>query len=310
MTHVRLREACMRVALANRVPAEGIVIYYAGDKYAVRRALRADCQALCVAVRSDRNRVWFVDPEVVQNAALADGEKSFHTPHFPHFPHFPLFPHWRQPGLLPRNEDRGTCVGNILFPGTPNTLDAGFSDASWHEFLQGRGMAFHGLQTSTTPFASPGRQAQARFWNDMREADVVLAIRPNDRGLIVNTPAWKLFNAWRAGVPAILGPGTGYRELQRSPLDYLEAHDVDSAMRALARLQDEPALYSAMVSPGLSRASEHDDHSTARQWMHLIRGALQPAIADLRWETPQQMHRRRSRQWVVARLKRLVAPLR
>ncbi len=90
-----------------------------------------------------------------------------------------------------------------------------------------------------------------------------LAIRRNRWGLR-NKPAWKLFNAWLAGVPAILGPEAGYRELRRDPLDYLEAGDPDAAMQALARLLDEPGLYPAMVANGTARGADFTVEATAR----------------------------------------------
>ena len=77
-------------------------------------------------------------------------------------------------------------------------------------------------------------------------------------------------NLVRAGVPAILGPEAGYRELRRDPLDYLEAGDPDAAMQALARLLDEPGLYPAMVANGTARGADFTVEATLQRWQRLL----------------------------------------
>lgn len=285
LTHARLRAAGAAVQLDNRVPEHGIAVFYAGDKRAVRAALRRGSRALCVAVRSDRHPVGFADVEVVQNAASADGVRAFHVPH------------WIQPGLVARDPARGSAVRTVLFPGTPQNLDDGFRAQRWQAFLAARGLDFRGHDTATCGVA----------WHDLGEVDVLLAIRPARLGVVANKPAWKLFNAWHAGVPAILGPELGYRELRRSPLDYLEAADVDAAMAALERLRDEPALYRAMVEHGRSRAVDFGDPATCARWQALIDDVLRPAQAALRAESAMRVRWRRRCREVAARLRRLRA---
>ena len=90
LTHCRLRDAGLPVVLDNRVPDAGIVVFYAGDKRAVRAQLREDQRVLLAAVRSDRHPVGFADCEIVQNASSADGARNLHVPH------------WPQPGLIAR----------------------------------------------------------------------------------------------------------------------------------------------------------------------------------------------------------------
>ena len=71
-------------------------------------------------------------------------------------------------------------------------------------------------------------------------------------------------------MPAITGPEAGYRELRRDPLDYLEAGDPDAAMRALARLLDEPGLYPAMVANGTARGADFTVKATLQRWRRLL----------------------------------------
>lgn len=55
----------MAVSLDNRVPDEGIVGFYAGDKRLAWQALRRGSRAMLVSVRGDRHPVGFAGVEVV-----------------------------------------------------------------------------------------------------------------------------------------------------------------------------------------------------------------------------------------------------
>jgi len=114
-------------------------------------------------------------------------------------------------------------------------------------------------------------------WPDYRAVDVLIAVRPPDRRLYLAKPATKLVNAWLAGVPAILGEEFAYRELRRSPLDYIEVASIDDARRAVRRLRDEPILYQAMVDNGRRRAREFTITSITEHWRKLLFDIL-PAL--------------------------------
>lgn len=82
----------------------------------------------------------------------------------------------------------------------------------------------------TDAFQDALRQRGVRFvsrfqgeWHDYQHVDAVLAIRDCPPVVLATKPASKLINAWKAGVPALLGPEPAYRELRTSPLDFLEA---------------------------------------------------------------------------------------
>jgi hypothetical protein len=273
LTYCRLRDAGLPVVLDNRVPTDGIVVFYAGDKRAVHAQLRGDHRALLAAVRSDRHPVGFADCEIVQNASSADGSRALHVPH------------WPQPGLLPRDAARGTTIRTVLFPGTPQNLDAGFAGVQWQAFLRAHAIE---LRCSYGAGAAP-EQAP----NDHREVDVLLAVRPAAMGLVRNKPAWKLFNAWLAGVPAILGAESGYRELREGPLDYLEATSPDAALQALQRLIEEPSLYDAMVANGRMRGAAFTNDATLGRWRVLLFDTLAQRHAELQRDPPSLAARRR-----------------
>jgi hypothetical protein len=283
LSHARLRDAGVDVRLDNRLPDDGIAVFYAGDKRVAWAAARRGSRALLVAVRSDRNPVGFADIEVVQNAASADGVRAFHVPH------------WPQPGLLPRDPRRGGALRTLLFPGTPQNLHPGFRAQPWQDFLQARGLEFR------CHYATP--QGAPPAWQDYRDVDVMLAIRPSGAILVRNKPAWKLFNAWLAGVPAILGPESGYRDLREGPLDFIEATGPDDAMAAIDRLLSEPGLYAAMVDNGRTRGGAYTNTATVQAWRAVDADVLRPALRELQRKPKSLLARRMSD--LAARLRRI-----
>jgi hypothetical protein len=285
LTYARLRDAGMDVRLSNRMPNAGIVVFYAGDKRAVWAQLRSSTRSppvLLAAVRSDRHPVGFADCEIVQNASSADGTRALHVPH------------WPQPGLVPRDRARGDALRVVLFPGTPQNLDPQFTGDATQRALRERGIELRTTRAGAQP-----------VWNDFHDVDALLALRPAAMGLVRNKPAWKLFNAWLAGVPAVLGPESGYRELREGPLDFLEAATPEAALCALQRLHDEPGLYAAMVANGLRRGSAFTTQATLARWQHLL------ATLDARLrQSGRRPPTRATRRWweFTARLRRLWRP--
>ena len=58
-----------------------------------------------------------------------------------------------------------------------------------------------------------------------------------------NKPFTKLVNAWRAGVPAILGPESAFQSLHRENTDYFDVRSLDEIKRSLEALRPQPGDY-------------------------------------------------------------------
>ncbi|MET0656934.1 MAG: hypothetical protein ABW110_02105, partial [Steroidobacteraceae bacterium] len=91
--------------------------------------------------------------------------------------------------------------------------------------------------------------------------------------------ATKLYNAWLAGVPAILGPEIAYRHLRRSELDYIEVNSAAEALEAIERLRSDHLLYQAMIDNGVRRAEEFTVGRLTREWTSLLFDTLPAAAA-------------------------------
>lgn len=114
----------------------------------------------------------------------------------------------------------------------------------------------------------------------MPEEGIVLAFRGSRRDYI-HKPNSKLYNAWHAGVPAILGHESAYQAERRSELDYIEVTSLCEVVSALKRLRDDKELRKAMVENGRIRAEETNYTNLTARWHDLIAKTVVPAYE--RW---------------------------
>jgi len=85
-------------------------------------------------------------------------------------------------------------------------------------------------------------------------------------------------------VPAVLTPDYAFRELRRSPLDYIEVLTVDDAKAALLKLRNDAGLYRAMVDNGRLRGRDFTADATTDRWQTLLYETLPPLAAAIpRW---------------------------
>jgi hypothetical protein len=264
-TYLRLARAGCPVRLSGTPPRKGIVVFHAKHEGVLRRRPRWLRDVVLVGIRADNREPLIADFEVVQNGRFADGRRSF------------FIPFWSQPGLVPRDPSRGTVIRRVAFKGFAQNLHPEFRSPAWREFLAARGIEW---EVDAVPFAGAATDSLGTDWPDFRDVDLVLAVRPPDRRLWTSKPATKLFNAWRAGVPALLGPEYAYRELRWSALDYLEVGSLEEAKSAVLRLLEQPELYLAMVENGLARGAEFAAEATVARWVDLLTVKV-PALAPL-----------------------------
>jgi hypothetical protein len=219
--------------------------------YALRRKLG---HAVLVGVRGDRHDPLIADVEVLQNGRLANGRDRV------------FVPHWPQPGLAPRDPLRGDRIERLAYKGLLNNLHPGFLTHEWRRELAELGVEWVADASEGTSAVT----ATGLAWNDYREVDLVLAVRPPGSRDHRFKPASKLVNAWLAGSPALLGPDYAFRELRESELDYEEVASVREAANAIRTLKEKPGLYRAMVEHSRSRAAEFTIAALAERWRRLL----------------------------------------
>ena len=273
-TFLRLRDSGHPVRLSGQVPDRGLVVFHAGQKRQLQRDLPRGSRAVLVGIRGDRREALIADFEVLQNGRLADGRRKF------------FIPYWPQPGLIPRDPARGTTIRRVSFKGFDRNLHPDLRRVEWREFLRLRGI---GWEADSMDHAASETGELAVRWHDYREVDAVVALRPGELAETAFKPATKLYNAWHAGVPALLGPEHAFRELRRGDLDYLEIRSVADARTAIDRLIADPGLYRAMVDNGRRRAEEFTVEAITARWAELLFSTVAPEVARREREGPSRV---------------------
>ena len=253
-TFLRLHRAGVDVRLVDTPPPRGVVVTHADHLQRLWSEASSPTALTIVVARSDRGPQWLADFVVVQNASSAGGHAFF-------------IPSWSQPGLIPRDRTRGTRVECVAYIGAIKELDPELTTPAWDDAMRARALTW---DLRTIAFSGNDRLYSGLRWNDYSATDVIVALRPRKAWDVRSKPAAKLQNAWAAGVPAVLSPEMPYRELRRSPLDYLEARSSGEVLDALDRLRSNPSLYEDMVSNGLERARQFEPERLIARWTDVL----------------------------------------
>ncbi|MBD2260343.1 glycosyltransferase family 1 protein [Pseudanabaena sp. FACHB-2040] len=273
-TYLRLKAAGLPCALVSTMPQAGIVFAHCNVLRGSQVGFKTGFKRLLVCLRAELLPVPYAQLQVVQNPQQANATG-----------HCYWIPHWPQPGLIPRDRQRGHCIENVAFLGHANNLATELTTPAWRRALGDLGLAWQPKVSTHTWHQGVGLPPD---WHDYRQIDAVVAVR-SFRARDVhrtqnyrNKPATKLYNAWLAGVPAILGEESAYWAERRGELDFLAVSSPSEILAALGRLQQDAGLYRAMVENGLQRAETVRPEAIVQRWLTFIEQVAVPAYE--RWD--------------------------
>lgn len=170
------------------------------------------------------------------------------------------------PVIIPRNPALGTRFRNVAFIGDPKNLDEQFRTPSFRSKLEAMGLQF-------MINSDPHRM------NDFSDIDAVIAIRKLGQ-LVSNKPPTKLINAWRGGVPALLGCEIGFREARESEYDFIEVDSVDDVLNGLARLKNDSDFRERMLEQGRRRAVAFSSDEQQKLWGTFFKETVVPLYRE------------------------------
>ena len=285
-TFLRLRDAGVACELVSELPERGVVVAHReclsaiDGKYSGRVASTKD--RFIVDICADLYPYAPANLHIVQNPRMVRFG-----------PTFIYVRHWPQPGLIARAPERGATFRNIAYFGNEKNLSDDLRSPQWERELEARDLAWT-RRFQAFYYNDPATYAPASFWSDYSEIDAVVAVRRAPRGGGESThdqkPASKLYNAWIAGVPAILGRESGYRIERRSELDYLEANTSEEILACLDRLRSNPDLRRAMEDNARRRATEVCADATVEAWKSIVFDDVLPAYRE--WTSAGALVRR------------------
>lgn len=260
-TYLRLHHSGYPVEVSNTVPSDGLVVFHPIHEDILKCGLAGRKNVILVGTRADCRRPMAADFEILQNGCWSDEETRF------------FIPYWPQPAIIPRCRQRSSRVETISFKGHDVNVHPYYQSKDWRNWLKQNGIIW---KHDSVPCQLTGKLENQANWHDYSDVDVVVAFRPapdREKKLApdyTNKPANKLYNAWIAGMPAVLGREYAYRELRRSSLDYIEIEKPEDAKEVILKLKTDPKLYQAMVKNGHERAKEFAVEKITRRWAEIL----------------------------------------
>ena len=272
-TYLKLRETGIACELTSQLPAEGIVLFHAN-------ALRSGTilpgpMRLLICLKAESSLCAQAQLHIVQNPCEVTSGCYF-------------IPHWPQPGLQPRAQKREQFE-TVAFLGHRNSLAPELMTQMWKEQLQQRGLRWQPV-INTNRWDS--QQSIDTRWNDYRQIDAIVAVRRFEvrRPRYRSKPATKLYNAWLAGVPAILGRELAYQATGRPGIHYLEANSIEDVLCGLERLKQDNVFRQRLVKKGQLQAIQYTPEAITQRWQNFLNNVAIPAYG--RWcRFPRWRHR-------------------
>lgn len=174
-------------------------------------------------------------------------------------------PHWPQPGLMVRNEKRGSTVKVVGYFGRP---------VNHYTRVLRRASGFNRVRPHVEEVCTDlGLELVERGpdgWNNFADVDIVLGIRRFGRYTFDTKPPTKLVNAWLAGTAFIGGCDSAYSQVGRHGMNYLVARSPDQLKKTLSSLQKNPGEYAKIVANGRSEAAAFDRERITQRWIDVL----------------------------------------
>lgn len=174
--------------------------------------------------------------------------------------------HWPQPGIIPRDAERGTRFDSLCYKGRILNLDEDFRSDAFLAAIRELGITFD--------VDGYNGERGEQNWNNYSQYDAVLAIRNLTVYDVSKKPASKLVNAWFAELPALLGPEPAYRELGTPGEDYIEVCNQGDILDALKVLRDNPERFASIVENGKRQRTRFTEEALTRMWLDTLSGPV------------------------------------
>ncbi|MGQ4647712.1 hypothetical protein [Lyngbya aestuarii] len=268
-TYLRLKADGFPCTLVSELPSEGIVLAHRNSLRVHKSNFQPTPKLLLVCLKAELKPYPGAQLHVVQNPLET---KTFRNSYY--------LPHWPQPALIPRDTARGDRFENIAFFGHKVNLAPELLHPYWQQKLERLHLRWYPIINRNR--WDSDREIDDR-WHNYSEIDAVIAVRSlNQQQLYLSKnylskPATKLYNAWLAGVPAILGSESAYQTEHRNELDYLEVSSLEDILSALQKLRDHRALRLAMIKNGQVRAQAICPSQITVLWRNFLENVAIPA---------------------------------
>jgi hypothetical protein len=285
-TYYFLKKAGLDCTLTADFPTSGIVLAY---RMALAERLIPAKDLLVVCLKGDENWHPFAQLHVVQNPHELKAK-------YRHYGKRVFMRHWPQSSLTPRDPARGNRFETIAYYGREQNLAPELRSDDFRKELASLGLELKIVSDATR-------------WGDYSNVDAILAVRKIGPVSFEFKPATKLYQAWHAGVPAIVGRESAFLAERKSELDFIEASSVNEVLSALKHLRDDAPYRARIVDNARTRAKETSEAALVEEWLRLLNDEAIPGHRE--WKRRSRTSRygyvlRRCPHFIRIKLRRLL----
>jgi hypothetical protein len=258
-TYLWLKDSDFPCHLVRELPDKGIVVTH---REGLPYSYIPSEKQLLICIKGDQNPHPYAHIHIVQNPKevqlppikiQSKYENRYLLPGHRFF-----IPLWPQPGLIERDPNRGDVFKRIAYFGITANLEPTLTTQHWFDQLANMNLEWVICR-------------ERDKWDDYSDVDAIVAIRRfNTHSDYSWKPASKLFNAWKAGVPAILSPESAYLSERKSELDFLEARNIDELISAIKKLQNDSDLRNRIIENGKLRSQEITPEKICQKWQNFL----------------------------------------
>lgn len=267
---IRLRQRGRPVSLGTRIPRNAGVVVYFQHAWAPTRELSLAIRAApypTVLIRSDAP-LWYtslLEPDIVVAPNLV-GIRIWNERSTSRVIHLPALP---QRGMRPRDASR-TGIRTLAFKGNPVSVPGFVGDTHFLDALKA-------LSIQLIVDAPDHTDGPDQTWHDFTTADAVLCTRdPAPGDSLLNKPATRLINAWRAGAIPLVGPEPAYLELVTDGVDGFVVTSPEDILQVLGRLVDDASLDARVRASVQQRAVDYDPDLVLDRWGATLAEVVRP----------------------------------
>lgn len=258
------------MSLGTRIPHYAGVVVYFQHAWAPTRELSLAVRAApysTVLIRSDAPLCYssLLDPDLVVAPNIV-GVRIWSERLTSRVVHIPALP---QRGMRPRDASR-TGTHALAFKGNPVSVPSFLGKPDFVDAL-GR------LSVDLIIDAPTHTDGPDQTWHDFTTADAVLCTRdaaPGDS--LLNKPATRLINAWRAGAIPLVGTEPAYLELVTDGVDGFVVTGPTDIVQVLRRLVADASLEARVRAAAQRRAVDFDPVLALDRWAAALAEVVSP----------------------------------
>ncbi len=257
-TYFRLKKSGFKCSLVSEIPDEGIIVSHRG---CLDDSIIPNKNQLLVCMQADWSRHPYAQVHIVQNPYQ---QYNKYTPildrlFVPGKRYFIRL--WPQPGLIGRDEARGSKIRHIAYLGRPDNLDNELKTKDWEDFTRQ-------LDLKWSLVDEPDK------WADYSEIDMTLSVRSFSQSSWYFKPATKLYNSWNAGVIPVCGPESAYIAEHKDKYDCIIVDSYGELKEKLTKLLAEPSEITKYFEGAKKRADDVSVDSIVNDWRKLAANHL------------------------------------